>query len=122
MKSFPVKSLKVERNPEDDSCTYSIPSMSSNIFETIFLVADSLAWILLAKLLDETFGLSRNSEGDRDGVDSLQNLLVDIHVVFGVKGSFAAEKLENEDAEAPQIGGYVVALVRDDLKIGLSQC
>ena len=92
--------------------------MSSDIFETVFLVTDSLAWISLAKLFDQTFSLSRNSEWDWDRVNSLQNLLVNIHVVFGKEGRFTAKQLENENAEAPQIGGNVVAAVCDDLKKG----
>ena len=93
--------------------------MSSDIFESIFLVSNSLARVSFAQLLDQTFSLSRNPERERDRVDSLQNLLVDVHVVFRVERSFAAKKLENENAEAPQIGGNVVATVGDDLKIGL---
>ena len=93
--------------------------MSSDIFESIFLVTDSLARIPLAKLFDQTFSLARNSEGEGNRVNSLQNLLVDVHVVFGVERSFAAKQLENENTEAPQIGRDVVAAVRDDLKRGL---
>ena len=51
-------------------------------------------------------------------MNSLQNLLVNIHVVFGKEGRFTAKQLENENAEAPQIGGNVVAAVCDDLKKG----
>ena len=93
--------------------------MSFDIFKSVFLVADSLARISFAKLLDQTFGLSRNSEGEGNRVNSLQNELVNVHVVFGVERSFAAKQLENENAKAPQIGRDVVAAVRDDLERGL---
>ena len=90
--------------------------MSSDIFESVFLVSDSLARVSFTKLFDQTFGLSRNSERERNRVNSLQNLLVNVHVVFGVERSFAAEQLVNENAEAPQVGGDVVAAVGDDLE------
>ena len=90
--------------------------MPFDVLKSVLLVTDSLAWVLLAKLLDQTFGFATNSVWDGDGMNSTQNILVDIHVVFRVKGSLAAKQLKDKDSKTPKIRAHVVSTVGDDLR------
>ena len=90
--------------------------MSSNIFESILLVTDSLAGLSFAKLFDQALSLSGNPEGDGNRVNSLKDFLVNVHVVVREKGCFSRAELENQNSEGPKIGADVVTAVGNDLK------
>ena len=85
------------------------------VLDAAALVADAVDRVLLAEALDERRGCLGYAARKVDGLDALQNDVVGGHGIVADEGRIAGEQLEYENAQAPAVGGDVVALVEYDL-------
>ncbi len=87
------------------------PLVLVHVLEAAALVADAIDGVLLAQLLDQRGGYLADAARKVDGLDALQDIVVDGHGVVADEGRVAREQLEYEHAQAPVVRANVVTFV-----------